>query len=179
MAIGRPREYTETMDKWLREHYHELTLKELTRQFNDVFDTCKSEVALQRHSKRIGIKRKPKRLYELPIGTIRTGNGGRVYIKVKLTGCKGNATNKPFAKPYWKLLKDKVWEDAHGDIPKGCYVVTLNGDHADCRLENLALVTQRESALMAKANWWTNSTEHTKTGLLCTRLEELQRGARQ
>ena len=34
----------------------------------------------------------------------------------------------------------EVWQEAHGKIPKGFLVHTLNGDKRDVRLENLAAV---------------------------------------
>ena len=34
----------------------------------------------------------------------------------------------------------RVWQEAHGPIPKGWLVHSLNGDKGDLRLENLAAV---------------------------------------
>jgi hypothetical protein len=34
----------------------------------------------------------------------------------------------------------EVWQEAHGEIPKGWLVHALNGDKRDIRLENLAAV---------------------------------------
>jgi len=34
----------------------------------------------------------------------------------------------------------EVWQEAHGEIPKGWVVHALNGDKLDIRLENLAAV---------------------------------------
>jgi len=34
----------------------------------------------------------------------------------------------------------EVWQEAHGEIPKGWLVLALNGDKSDTRLENLAAV---------------------------------------
>jgi len=34
----------------------------------------------------------------------------------------------------------EVWQEAHGKIPKGWLIHSLNGDKRDCRLENLAAV---------------------------------------
>jgi len=33
-----------------------------------------------------------------------------------------------------------VWQEAHGKIPKGWLIHTLNGNNGDCCLENLAAV---------------------------------------
>ena len=34
----------------------------------------------------------------------------------------------------------EVWQEAHGKIPKGYLIHTLNGNNGDCCLENLAAV---------------------------------------
>ena len=34
----------------------------------------------------------------------------------------------------------EVWQEAHGEIPKGWLVHVLNGDKRDVRLENLAAI---------------------------------------
>ena len=34
----------------------------------------------------------------------------------------------------------EVWQEAHGEIPRGWLVHVLNGNKGDCRLENLAAV---------------------------------------
>lgn len=34
----------------------------------------------------------------------------------------------------------EVWQEAHGPIPKGWLVHSLNGDRGDVRLENLAAI---------------------------------------
>ena len=36
--------------------------------------------------------------------------------------------------------KRETWQEAHGKIPKGWLVHSLNGDKSDVRLENLAAV---------------------------------------
>ena len=33
-----------------------------------------------------------------------------------------------------------IWQEAHGEIPKGWLIHSLNGDKGDIRLENLAAV---------------------------------------
>ncbi|KKN17869.1 hypothetical protein LCGC14_0961480 [marine sediment metagenome] len=41
----------------------------------------------------------------------------------------------------------EVWQEAHGEIPKGFLVHALNGDKRDIRLENLAAVPRYPSHL--------------------------------
>ncbi len=44
----------------------------------------------------------------------------------------------------WKLLHHHRWAEANGSIPKGHLVAFKNGDHFDCRLENLEMITRKE-----------------------------------
>jgi hypothetical protein len=46
----------------------------------------------------------------------------------------------------WRNLARLVWERAHGPIPAGMVVCRRNGEVADCRLENLELISRAESA---------------------------------
>lgn len=43
-------------------------------------------------------------------------------------------------RPRWKHLHRLIWEEAHGEIPKGMCVIFLDGNKENVKLENLALV---------------------------------------
>ncbi|AAO73153.1 gene 3.8 protein [Pseudomonas phage gh-1] len=53
----------------------------------------------------------------------------------------------------------KVWEEAHGPVPKGMHVDHRNGDIHDNRLENLRLATPAQNIANSKLS------EANKTGL--------------
>ena len=52
------------------------------------------------------------------------------------------------ANSVWMPLKNKVWMDANGDIPKMYVVRVKDGNVFNCQLENLELITMKEN--MAK-----------------------------
>ncbi len=43
----------------------------------------------------------------------------------------------------WKMYHVYLWEQVHGPVPDGHIVVFMNGDPADCRLENLELISKK------------------------------------
>jgi len=46
------------------------------------------------------------------------------------------------------MLKHReIWQESHGEIPKGYVVHILNGDKRDTRLENLAAVPRKPGHL--------------------------------
>lgn len=74
-----------------------------------------------------------------PIGTERKGKDG---IQVKVT-MESGPRNK-----VWRNRSHLVWEKEMGAIPKGSYVLHINGNKFDDRIENLILMSQAELALL-------------------------------
>jgi hypothetical protein len=74
----------------------------------------------------------------LPIGTVRKDSYG--YLRRKITEGVGGSRNTKV----WEFVHRRVWEDAHGPIPKGHWIWWKDGDHANCALENLELLTDKE-----------------------------------
>jgi hypothetical protein len=48
---------------------------------------------------------------------------------------------------HWIPLHRKIWQDIHGEIPKGFNVVFKNGDVLDVRIENLECISNTENML--------------------------------
>lgn len=72
----------------------------------------------------------------LPVGTrtLRTKDG---YIWQKI------------AEPNrWIPAHRVIWEENHGPIPKGMCVTFLDGDRTNLRLDNLALISQKENRVL-------------------------------
>jgi hypothetical protein len=69
-----------------------------------------------------------------PVGSTRKDFRGNVVVKV--------------AEPrVWVLMRQKVWEDVHGPVPKGYLVVHKDGDKENYSIDNLALVSKKEMLL--------------------------------
>lgn len=45
----------------------------------------------------------------------------------------------------WVELHRKIWQDAHGPVPKGMCVAFRDGDSLNCSIENLELISRREN----------------------------------
>lgn len=108
---------------------------------------------------------------QLPIGTIRTYSSSTskiLMIKVKLAeGDSGllRNTGHNYKRPWWIPLKEKVWVDAHGEIPDGYRVIQLDQDYTNCNLDNLALADKRGLAIMASHKWWSDNSKFNATGI--------------
>ena len=74
------------------------------------------------------------RLYK-PIGTLRVTKDG--YLSRKVNDAL------PLQRR-WKLEHVRVWEEAHGPVPKGYAVKLLNGQKRDIRLDNLTLISRAD-----------------------------------
>lgn len=94
----------------------------------------------------------------LPIGTEMTLTDGYVWVKVD---------DKPKApkQANWKQKHRLIWEEANGSIPEGHKLVFLDGDRTHVELENLALVSNAELAMLNKGGLIQRDKELTKTGI--------------
>lgn len=81
------------------------------------------------------------------------------YLKVKIA-----EPNK------WKMKHVLEWEKVNGPIPEGKMLTFLNGDHADCRPENLALITNAENLTMNHLKVRSPDPEATRAGITVAKL---------
>lgn len=70
----------------------------------------------------------------------------------------------------WAFKHRLVWEEAHGPIPKGGNVIFLDGDHRNCDLSNLDLVTNAEHCYMTTHGLRSSDEEITRVGVTVARL---------
>lgn len=153
--------YSQDMDEWLKKNYLLKTIEEATTEFNNEFDTNKTEAAIARRCRILGLKRtvtrfkkghKPKRTYKT--GDI-ISRKDEEWIKVSSNGNKND----------FIPLRKYVWEKAYGKVPKGYCVVFLTDNHRDVSLKNLGLVDRRGTPIMCKMGWWTDNRVITGDGL--------------
>lgn len=73
-----------------------------------------------------------------PVGTVRKDFYG--YLRVKIADGVGGTGNAKV----WAFVHRRVWEAAHGPIPKGYRLWWKDGNHENCALENLELLSGQE-----------------------------------
>ena len=62
-----------------------------------------------------------------------------------------------------------IWEQAHGEIPKGYIITFLDGNPQNCVLENLAMISQAENLQLQRASLRKENPQLTETGILIAR----------
>lgn len=102
---------------------------------------------------------------QYPIGTIKQKNGDSNYC-IK-------------AEDGWHELGRYVWEQHYGAIPEQYYVVFLNRDPSDARIENLMLVPKGVVGAMNINDMWHEDADLTKAHLMVMLLERAMKGQKQ
>jgi hypothetical protein len=82
------------------------------------------------------------------------------YLKVKIA-----EPNK------WRHKHVLVWEAQNGKVPEGFMVTFRNGNHADCTIENLALISKAENGIMNTQHLRSEDPELTDSGIFLARLK--------
>ena len=82
------------------------------------------------------------------------------YLKVKIA-----EPNK------WRQKHILVWEKHNGPVPEGFMVTFKDQDHANCSIENLALISKSENAIMNGQGLRSEDPKLTETGILLARLK--------
>lgn len=147
--VNGRRYYEENEKQWLREHYSFLSNKELTRQFNEKFNHNKTVATLRRYcSQWLSLKSE----YDIyadrrsDIGTISKNCRGEYKIKTK----KG-----------WEKLTHHICRN----VPRGYFVIHLNGNKEDNRPENLMAVKNGIQTIMRNAGLCSSDIEISRTAV--------------
>jgi len=82
------------------------------------------------------------------------------YLKVKIA-----EPNK------WRQKHILVWEEHNGPVPEGRVVSFKDGNHANCAIENLVLLTRGEHAMLNHLGLRSEDPEITETGITLARLQ--------
>lgn len=98
-----------------------------------------------------------------PIGTEKVLSDGYVWIKVD---------DKPKAKKQenWIRKHRMIYEELHGPIPEGHYIIFLDGDRMNFDPDNLAAVSKAEHVRMNQLKLRFSDAELTRTGLGIARI---------
>lgn len=176
--------FTVEEEQFLIENASEHSSAELAEMMNNKFGTARTaSQVLEKCCKSLHVHVKNKTQYglkpkeQLPIGTIRSGNNGNTYIKVKDVPIKTRATG--YAKPNWIPLQEKIYTDIHGDIPKGYMVCFLDCDRTNFEPTNLHAINRKISAILAKNKWWSSDPVVTMAAIKWCELHYAAKGGRE
>lgn len=78
----------------------------------------------------------------VPVGTVTPNADG--YLRIKISDAPEPPGQRGANSPNWKFVHRTVWEEAHGPIPVGHRIWWKDGDHTNCALANLELLSDAE-----------------------------------
>ena len=96
-----------------------------------------------------------------PIGYERISKGGFIEVKVREKPENGRKN--------FEFKHRLIWEQAHGEIPKGYIITFLDGNPQNCVLENLAIISRAENLQLLRARLRKENPRLTETGILIAR----------
>lgn len=177
--------YSEENVKFLIENVEGISHRELTKRFNERFNTNLSESALANMKRKLnltnGIDTKFKK------GQTSCNKGRKMspkqYEKCKKTMFqKGNMSNarpvgseridvdgytyiKTMQPNKWELKHRVLWEEKYGTIPKGYNLIFADGNRQNFDLDNLILVSNTELFIMNQKGLYKKDKDLTKAGI--------------
>lgn len=184
--------YSDEEHQFIIDNVKGITLKELTRRFNEKFNTNVSENAIANQKNRLGVRsgiiggRFEK-------GHVPANKGKKGYMnpeqyeKCKATMFKkGNvpANRRPIGserfnsrdgilikvqdghlQKNWMPKGRYIYEQAHGKIPEGHKVIFADGNNQNFDLDNLILVSNAEELIMNRNKLFKQDKHLTKAGV--------------
>lgn len=94
-----------------------------------------------------------------PIGTVLKKSDGYLWKKV------GEGARD------WKQLHILLWEEASGPVPDGYKLTFKDGDKDNCSLDNIAIISNAENAVMNRLGLRFEDPRHTETGVLIAKVK--------
>lgn len=191
--------YSKIEDQFLIDNVKGITLKELTRRFNEKFNLNLTESSISNRKVKLGIKS------GIVGGQFVKGqtsfNKGKKWSEYmseegqknsrKTTFKKGNipANRRPIGSERvnardgvlikirdghktrnWVAKSRYVYEQAHGKIPKGHKVIFADGNNRNFDLDNLVLVSNAEELLLNQHGLIKKDADLTKAGVMVAKV---------
>lgn len=157
--------YTDDEVAFVRDNYENLGAKECARRLG-----VKLTKVYSIANARLGIKMS-KEAFKRHVNVFEEQYPVGAIVK------KNNDSNYTIkAEDGWHELGRYVWEKHHGKIPDDYYVVFLNRDPSDARIENLALVPKGVVGAMNLNDMWHDDADLNKTHMLVMLLERAMKG---
>lgn len=190
--------YSDEEHQFIIDNVEGITLKELTKRFNEKFNLNVTENAIANRKNILGL-RSGIVGGQFPKGHIPANKGKKGYMtpeqyeKCKATMFKkGNipANHRPIGseridkrdgsilvkvkdgqlQKNWMSKSRYIYEQAHGKIPAGHKVIFADGDHSNFDLDNLILVSNAEELIMNQRKLISKEAEFTKTGAVIAKV---------
>jgi hypothetical protein len=140
----------------------------------DYFTAAKIKNRLQREHTRTGYSAKGRRCSpdtEFKPGSL-SGSAkiNRRDIGTDARHCDGYTYRKVGPKRY-RATHVCIWEEAYGPVPSGMCVIFLDGDTANMSLDNLALISRGENAIINRRGLRGETKEITQAAIALARVE--------
>lgn len=159
--------YTPEQLQYLRDMYPKLSRAELTVAFNEHFGLSltkqKIAAAMKNHNITSGRdgRFKPGRTYRVPAGAQKANRTsfkkGRKPHNWLPVGSEKVADGYLYVKTeepnIWCSKSKLIWEEVNGEIPKGHIIQFIDGDPLNCTLENMELISRRESLALNRLGY--------------------------
>ena len=167
--------YTPEQENWIKENVDNyINGIQLTYAFNSVFgtnkkpDTIKSKIhhLLPEHCYPWSggqVKGRGVSVTAREIGEERI-TAGYTYIKIAKNKINKNFTTEQI-RENWVQKHRWIYENAHGEIPKGSLVVFLDSDQSNFNIENLYCIPRRITIPMIRNNWFSTNPEVTLSAI--------------
>ena len=176
-GVGYQHRFTKKQIEFLKDNV-ELPNYLLTQKFNSHFNTDlnrrKIISAKERHNIKGAIPYGSKYITGFKKGNVPPSHrtvGSEVVIKDKCGNCYTYVKVKDKqGRENIKVKHRLIWENEHGEIPKGYKVIFADGNQQNFELSNLILVSAGELAIMNAKHLITNDTDLTKIGHTLARL---------
>ena len=87
-----------------------------------------------------------------------------------------NAKISGYKPPYWLPKQRKIYEDVHGQIPNGCFVIFLDKNKKNYNIDNLYCLGRNIHSTMCKNRWYTTDRNITLTAIKYLELMQALKG---
>ena len=188
--------YTEEQIQFLKDNVKGVSLKELTKRFNERFNQRRtlSSIANQKAKYDLksgisggqfkkgqvpfnkGLKQiefmTPEAIERTKATRFKKGNKPANHRKVgseRIT-VDGYIEIKVEEPDKWELKHRVVWEKENGKIPKDYVIIFADGDKTNLELDNLMLISRKEHAIMNKRGLRYDNKETTELGITLANL---------
>ncbi|MGB2633890.1 MAG: HNH endonuclease signature motif containing protein [Candidatus Acidiferrum sp.] len=143
---SKPKAWSSNEEAYLREFYPSVPVRDLAERMGRTDKSIKSRAKKLKlcwsrgRMRETQFKKGQRSQNYLPVGTIKANWDG--YLRIKVSDIPHNGAGAHDKN--WEFVHKRVWEAAHGPIPKGHRIWWKDGNHENCALENLELLSDKE-----------------------------------